>query len=246
MTTNLVDYHCHLDLYPDFESLLEECERKCIHTLTVTTTPKAWPRNYFLAKSTRYVRPALGLHPQLVSERANEIGLWDEYLSQTRFVGEVGLDASPKFYASFDKQVEIFKHVLSQCSRVGRKIITIHSVRTAPKVLDLIEKHLDQKSDCKIVLHWFTGSNAQAKRAVDLGCYFSINKEMFLKHNKLIESIPITRILTETDGPFTGSKGTPSRPFDVVDVLNELSQLIQVELSRLKQQINENLLKLES
>jgi len=246
MTTNLVDYHCHLDLYPDYESLLEECERKCIHTLTVTTTPKAWPRNYSLTKFTKYVRPALGLHPQLVSERAKEINLWDEHLSEARFIGEVGLDASPRFYSSFYTQLEIFEHVLKKCSRAGNKIITVHSVRSAPKVLDLIEGAFDQRSDCKIVLHWFTGSKSQAKRAVDLGCYFSINNEMLPKHNKLIESIPISRILTETDGPFTGSKEEPLRPCDVVNVLIGLSQLMQIEPSKLKQQINENLFNLES
>lgn len=88
----LVDFHCHLDLYPDFEALVAESDRLGIFTLAVTTTPKAWSRNNELASSTKYVRAALGLHPQLVSERWREIDIWERLVGETRYVGEVGLD----------------------------------------------------------------------------------------------------------------------------------------------------------
>ena len=72
MSVEFVDFHCHLDLYPDHEAAMAECEREGVHTLTVTTTPKAWSHNCDLAANSRYVRVALGLHPQLVAERASE------------------------------------------------------------------------------------------------------------------------------------------------------------------------------
>lgn len=65
-----VDFHCHLDLYPDLEDAIAKAEAARIYTLTVTTTPKAWPRNYELTRHTRYVRAALGLHPQLIGVTA--------------------------------------------------------------------------------------------------------------------------------------------------------------------------------
>ena len=43
------------------------------------TTPRAWPRNQELAAATKYVRAALGLHPQLVKERSHEPPIWREY-----------------------------------------------------------------------------------------------------------------------------------------------------------------------
>lgn len=98
----LVDFHCHLDLYPDLAAAVSESERRGIYTLAVTTTPKAWSRNYALASRTKYVRAALGLHPQLVSERAGELRLWESLLPQAPYVGEVGLDAGPNFYKSID------------------------------------------------------------------------------------------------------------------------------------------------
>src|SRR6266498_4402039 len=136
MPNELVDFHCHLDLYPDHTAAFAECERQGVHTLTVTTTPRAWPHNRALASKTRYVRAALGLHPQLVAERANELSLFEEYLVQTRFVGEVGLDAGPRFYRSIEIQKQVFERVLTLCANAGSKILSVHSVRSATTVLD--------------------------------------------------------------------------------------------------------------
>lgn len=130
-------------------------------TLAVTTTPRAWPRNHELAQRTRNVRAALGLHPQLVEERFGELSLWDRYLPETRYVGEVGLDAGPGFYKSFDLQKQVFQHVLQRCAEAGGrgKIITVHSVRSAKIVLDHIESYLPPLRG-KVVLHWFTGTKS--------------------------------------------------------------------------------------
>src|SRR5262249_32207155 len=127
--TGLIDMHCHLDLYPDFPKQVELCEREQIFTLAVTTTPKAWARNNELASRTQYVRAALGLHPQVVADRAHEIGLWDELLPRSRYVGEVGLDAGPRFYRSLGEQKQVFAHILQACSSAGGKVLSVHSVR---------------------------------------------------------------------------------------------------------------------
>ncbi len=107
-TARLVDFHCHLDLYPDHAAAVAQRERERVFTLTVTTTPKAFPRNKELADRTKYVRAALGLHPQLVADRAKELLIWKEYLPSTRYVGEVGLDAGRRFYSSFEQQKSVF------------------------------------------------------------------------------------------------------------------------------------------
>ncbi|MGV7222173.1 MAG: Qat anti-phage system TatD family nuclease QatD [Nitrospinales bacterium] len=247
MTCKLVDFHCHLDLYPDFESLVAECEQKGIHTLTVTTTPKAWPRNRDLAGATKHVRAALGIHPQVVGERAEELELWKEYLPQARYIGEVGLDAGPKFYKSFNLQKQVFEEVLKRCAVAGDKILTVHSVRSVPTVLNMIETHLSQ-SDCKIVFHWFTGSSKEAKRAIDLGCYFSINGEMNKnpRHHKMLKELPIDRVLTETDGPFTKCNGRPTRPTDIENTLEKLAALKGLTIDEVASQIIKNLKILES
>jgi TatD DNase family protein len=226
MKASLVDFHCHLDLFPDMESVIRDIEAAAVYTLAVTTTPKAWPRNHELARRTRHVRAALGLHPQLVEERAAEISFWEEYLPQARYVGEVGLDAGPRFYRSFPLQKEIFTRILKKCAESEGKILSVHSVRSATNVLDLIEEHFSADRG-KIVLHWFTGSKSEARRAVDLGCYFSINAAMLKtdRGRNLVLSLPQDRLLTETDGPFTQVGNRAARPADVETTIQDLANL---------------------
>ena len=219
-----VDFHCHVDLYEDHAAVIAECDRERVATLAVTTTPKAWPRNRELAAKSARVRIALGLHPQLVAERENELPIFERYLADARYVGEVGLDAGPRFYRSFPAQERVFERVLRACAEQGGKILTVHSIRTASKVLNHIERALPQDRG-RVVLHWFTGTAAEASRAVALGCYFSINGEMLRspKHRNLVGSLPLDRLVTETDGPFVERDGRPLRPRDVRHTVGELA-----------------------
>lgn len=225
----LIDFHCHLDLYPSLEALVLRCETDKVFTLAVTTTPAAWERNRAAMKKTKYVRPALGLHPQLVAQRPNDRQLWEELLPQARYVGEVGLDASPRFYRSWEQQKETFEVVLRECAAAGGKILSIHSVRAAKAILDAIDARLPSRKG-RAVLHWFTGTASEARRAVELGCYFSINPEMLRddKHGALVRSLPRDRLLTETDGPFTATGTRPSEPTDVGDCLAELAKTLRM------------------
>lgn len=225
-TRGLVDFHCHLDLYPDHAAAVEECDRAGIRTLAVTTTPRAWPRNRDLAAATRHVRPALGLHPQLVAERSSELALWERYLDEARYVGEVGLDAGQRFFGSLALQKDVFRHILIACAARGGKILSIHAVRATATVLDMLEEHLPNGRG-QVVLHWFSGTKAEARRAVALGCYFSINMEMLHKpqQRELVANLPQERLLTETDGPFTTLRDRPMRPADVRTTVEMLASV---------------------
>lgn len=242
-----VDFHCHLDLYPDHVSLITQCDRERVATLTVTTTPKAWQRNNELAAHSRYVRVALGLHPQLVAERADELLLFERLLPQARYVGEVGLDAGPRFWRSLPDQERVFERILCVCAEHGGKILSVHSVRTVTKILDLIEKILPAGRG-KVVLHWFTGTAAEARRAIGLGCYFSINSEMLSspRHQTLIASLPADRILTETDGPFVLCKGQPVRPHEVKNTIARLSVIFNCTREMMSTMVLSNLTALVS
>lgn len=221
-----VDFHCHLDLYPDYEAAIGRAEAAHIYTLTMTTTPRAWQRNYALTRNKKYVRAALGLHPQVIDKCFDELPLWKRHLCETRYVGEVGLDASPRYYKSFDQQKYVFRNILEACADVGGKIISVHSTRSAPVVLDMVEQYLPIGRG-SIVLHWFTGSKHDMQRALALGCYFSVNSEMAASNNgrSFIFQLPLDRILTETDGPFTKINGRPSEPRDIPFIIDKISQI---------------------
>lgn len=237
-----VDFHCHLDLYRDHAAVIAECDRERVATLAVTTTPKAWKRNRELASGSQHVRVALGLHPQLVAERAGELPLFEALLQEARYVGEIGLDAGPRFYRSFAEQERIFERILRACAEQGGKILTVHSVRSVTKVLDQIEAALPQDRG-RVILHWFTGTPAEARRAAAMGCYFSINREMLRsdRHRKLVAGLPLDRLLTETDGPFVEADGLPVRPTSVADTVDGLASLQAVEASQIARTIIANL-----
>lgn len=244
---SFVDFHCHLDLYPDHVQAVADCERAKLFTLAVTTTPRAWPRNYELASTTKHVRAALGLHPQLVKDHAAEIGLWREQLPNARYVGEVGLDAGPRHYGSFETQKQVFKTILRDCADRGDKILTIHSVRAARAVLDMLETYLP-RSRGRAVLHWFTGTKADADRAVGLGTYFSINREMLRneRHRLTVSSLPLDRLLTETDGPFVKIDGRDVLPTDVSRTVDDLAGLRSMPSAELAAIVVDNLRRLIS
>ena len=150
--------------------------------------------------------------------------------------------APPRFYKSFDLQKQVFKHVLQCCAKAGNKIITVHSFRAAKAVLDHVESYLPS-SQGKVVLHWFTGSNSEAKRAIELGCYFSINASMLdnERHVAMVGDIPLDRLLTETDGPFTKTAERPSKPADVAVVVEALGRLHRMSAVTLAETVRSNL-----
>jgi len=136
------------------------------------------------------------------------------------------LDAGPRFYRSFEVQERVFAHILKACAEQGGKILMIHSIRAVGKVLWHLEHTLSPDRG-RIILHWFTGTPAEARRAVALGCYFSINTEMLRspKHRQLVAGLPTDRLLTETDGPFVEADGRPVRPREVEAAVDQLAAM---------------------
>jgi TatD DNase family protein len=185
---------------------------------------------------------ALGLHPQLAAERAEEIVEFERHLKDARYVGEVGLDGGPRFYKSMAVQKNVFGRVLDLCAAQGGKILTIHSVRSVTAVLDMLEAKLPP-SRAVAVLHWFTGTRAEALRATELGCYFSINSQMLAKpaHRALVAGLPEDRLLTETDGPFVQRSDRPVVPSDVKETVEMLAALRTVSKGEMARTILRNL-----
>ncbi|GGX66370.1 Qat anti-phage system TatD family nuclease QatD [Saccharospirillum salsuginis] len=245
MRYDYVDFHTHLDLYPDLVQAIATCERKRVATLAVTTTPKAFERNVELSKSSDFVRIGLGLHPQLVADRHSEIDLFESLLTQTRYVGEIGLDRGPAHYRSFDLQSLVLSKILQACAKQGHKILSLHSVRATKPVLDMLDEHLPPDRG-GVVLHWFTGSKADVRRAVDRGCYFSLNEKMLASPTgvRVLHEIPINRVLTETDGPFLVRGDKPIEPGDVSYTVELIASSVGLPSERVRLQILSNLQKL--
>lgn len=218
----MIDFHCHLDLYPQPDLVLDRVIQERMYVLAVTTTPRAWQGTNKLVERASHVRIAAGLHPELVEERHAEVELLCSLVSETRYVGEVGLDGSPKCRASVSRQQDVFHRILSACAREGGRILSIHSRGAASAVLGALETCPEAGTP---VLHWFSGTASDLRRAIDLGCWFSVGPAMLEKEKGcgLARRMPRDRILTETDGPFGNRRGEPLMPWDVEDAVSRLA-----------------------
>lgn len=236
----MIDFHCHIDLYPDPAKVLEGVDSHKTYVLAVTTTPKAWRGTRKLVGDRKRVRVALGLHPELVAQRHNEVALLCGLIPEARYVGEIGLDGSLAHRESMGIQREVFHRILDACSAQGGRILSIHSRSAATPVLDALE--LRPRAGVPI-LHWFSGTTRELDRAIALGCWFSIGPAMLRtrKGRELASLMPLDRLLTETDAPFARDGDDPLMPWHAYNCLPELGTLTGIDTLLLAQQIKENL-----
>lgn len=235
----MIDFHCHIDLYPDPKKVVELIDEAKIYVLSVTTTPKAWSKTNLLSKGKPRIRTALGLHPQIAHERLNELGLFDRLINETKYVGEVGLDGTSEYKFHLPAQLQAFKHILRTSTHAGGKILSVHSRKAENEVLDTLGLFPDAGIT---VLHWFSGPQKQLKRAIDMGCWFSVGPAMIRSMNgkSLVQIMPKDRILLESDGPFVNISNRPALPTDMELVARELGLLWSLSVNEVKQIIMNN------
>jgi TatD DNase family protein len=239
----VIDFHCHLDLYPDPQGIADECVARNLHVLSVTTTPSAWVRTSALARGAARVRTGLGLHPQLAHERISELPLFERILGDAHYVGEIGLDGAPEFKRYWTDQMTVFTRILDACQAAGGRILSIHSRRAATAVLDTLETRRRAGTP---VLHWFSGNTRELIRAVELGCWFSVGSVMLdsERGRSLAANMPRDRILTETDGPFAQIEGQVTLPWHVDQTVTRLATVWGLSAQNVGQQLMANLKRL--
>ncbi|WP_082560863.1 Qat anti-phage system TatD family nuclease QatD [Caulobacter sp. Root487D2Y] len=239
----MIDFHCHLDLYPDPQLAAEDADRARIYVLSVTTTPKAWRKTAELAKPYSRIRTALGLHPEIAHERIGELALFEVLAPETRYFGEIGLDGSAEYRAFQEIQAKVFDFILRTAAKAGGRIMTIHSRNAASAVLTSLRQHPDAGVP---ILHWFSGSPSELDAASRQGCWFSVGPAMLRskKGRELAARMPRDRVLTETDGPFAKDKSRPLQPADAWVAVDELATIWGVSGEAAQAQLATNLRRL--
>lgn len=220
---SLVDTHCHVDLFPDPVALVREIERRRVYTIAVTNTPSVFPRLCEIVGESRFVRAALGLHPELAAERHREMAQFPELLPRTRYVGEVGLDYQTTVEAERAMQRRVLTAIIEQCDAAGGKIVTVHSRRAAEDAVSAF----GERFRGTYILHWYSGGTRALRRAIANGAYVSFNTAMMRSERgrALVNEVPRGRVLTETDGPFVAVDDVAAEPHHVAIVLEELAEL---------------------
>ena len=222
-----VDAHCHIDLHPNPKETFEALIADEVLVVAVTTTPAAFKGSSRFMDATSGIFPAVGFHPEVVGSRPNDLKLMNNYIQKVQWVGEIGLDGSKRFSDSYSQQKLAFEKILSECQLAGGRTLSIHSRNAADDVLDCLGRH---PSAGVAVLHWFSGTEKQLRRAIEADCYFSVNDQMLStnKGRNVLSKIPLDRLLTESDAPFASSKSKLS----ISDRIRECEKVIAETLGK--------------
>lgn len=202
----LVDAHIHVDRLDDPRSFAAQANDEGIGLFSNTLVPQDFEKAVCLLGDFDNVRIGVGLHPwwvsldedQAIEQSSQALAL----LRGHRYVGEIGLDASPSHLDTFENQVRALRVVLEACAREGDKIISLHCVK-AHDVLFQIMRETGVANSCTCILHWFSGNHEHLLEAIRMGCWFSVGERMLAtkRGRAYVQSIPSDRLLLETDAP---------------------------------------------
>ena len=221
---DLLDAHCHVKRTQDFKLI-------CFGLL-----PSGY--KFDVLSQDENIQVGLGFHPYAATDLtaasgtpsdpiSAELQVFEQTLREVQFVGEVGLDFGDKHIATRDTQVEIFTKICDLLAGTKGKAVSIHTVKSATEVMDILEASCAANGNT-IIMHWFSGSSEELKRALDSGFYFSVGPKMLAtnKGYEYIRQIPEDRMFIETDLPWDGEEVTPEEHLNLLnDFAMELRNL---------------------
>jgi TatD DNase family protein len=228
----LTDTHCHLDTVKfdsDRGAVLERTiqagvERILIPGLTLASSMSAIK----LAESHPILFAAVGVHPTETSDleqfalSSSKGSMCDDLRKLARHpkvkaIGEIGLD----YYwdaAPHDLQQRVLQEQLVLAAELQLPVV-IHfrekgDAADGPCAADLLKIIEEWVSGLKSknnpladrpgVLHSFSGSRTTAEQAIDLNFYLGVTGPVTYRKDRqqLIASLPLDRLLIETDAPY--------------------------------------------
>lgn len=201
---SLIDTHFHLDYYKNYDEIYKQINQLQQYTICMTNSPGVYYSSIKMYSNSKYVRFALGFHPQINELDSKDFKDFKDLFNTCKYIGEVGLDFSPRYKMNRNTQIKYFEEIIKMCS-LQNKIVSVHLKKDDGEGITIIEKYKPKKC----IIHWFTGNHNELKKLINLGCYFSINENMIFnpQKNRWLLEIPIERILIESDGPFTNVNG---------------------------------------
>lgn len=174
---------------------------------------------------------AVGLHPHDAAGVTD--AMWPALRQlaahpRTVAVGETGLDYHYE-HAPRDAQRALFARFIGLACEL-RKPVVVHAREADEDVLALLRS--EGAARCGGVLHSFTGSEALARGALELGFHVSFSGILTFKNAEplraLAATLPQERVLVETDCPFLAPvplRGQRNEPAFVTHTADALARL---------------------
>jgi TatD DNase family protein len=250
----LIDSHAHLDdsgFSEDREAVLERAWDAGVRTILTIgngSGPDDMACGVPIADEYDWIYTTVGVHPHDASRlESRHLTLMEELAGRERVVaiGEAGLD----FYydnSPREAQLEVFRSQLALAIRLGMPII-IHSRDADSETIEILR---DLGPRCGVV-HCFTGGEALARCALDLGLMISFSGILTFKTADSIravaEMVPDDRILIETDAPYLAPvphRGKRNEPAFVAETASVLADVRGVGREVVTSQTKENFEKL--
>ena len=253
----LIDHHCHLD-FPAFAGDLEEVLARARGAgvsgfVTISTRIEAFDQVAAIATSHADVFCSVGTHPHHAAAEpsipvADIVALARH--PKVVAIGEAGLDyfydRSPR-----DVQARVFRTHIAAAQETGLPLV-VHTREADADTAAILEA---EAANARLggVLHCLTGGPELAARGLELGFYISFSgiltfpKAQALR--RLAASIPLDRLLVETDAPYLAPgkhRGKRNEPAFVVATLAELAKLKGVSVEELARITSENFFRLYS
>lgn len=205
--------------------MYDSFENNNMYALFVTNLPEIYQKCQSEFSESKYVKLGLGYNPQLIAKYPFNKKLFDSMILTTKYVGEVGLDYSKEFVHTKKAQNNAFDYICNQSARLN-KIMSIHSRNAEIDVLNILIKNKVKHA----IFHWFTGDKEVAFKVIEQGYYFSVNYSMLSSKKGLdfIRSIPLDRLLIETDAPF-GKTYLEGKSYNLPEIYKSFSRELGVE-----------------
>jgi len=246
----LIDTHTHLYLEQFSEDITDVVNRalqagvsRCYlpsisskHNHSMLELEKKFPRFFY---------SMIGLHPCYVNENYDsELKFVKDNILEHDYkaVGEIGIDLfHEKKY--FDQQVYVFEEQIKLALENNLPIV-IHSRDSFDEIYEVLKKF---KSDnLRGIFHCFTGDKQQAKKIIDLNFHLGIGGVVTFKNGKISEflnSIPIERIVLETDSPYLAPspyRGKRNESSYLKIIAEKIADLYNLELSEVSKITQKN------
>ena len=219
----MIDSHCHLDHEPlksDLQNIIKRAKETGItKLLTICTNIQSFENIIEIIKKDKMIYGTFGIHPHETKNDVVSSNTIVENVNSNKKIigiGETGLDL---YYNNSDiqKQIKSFEEHIKAAINLELPLI-VHSRNAEKETYDILKKFNSPK--LKILMHCFTGSKKFKDDLLAFNTYFSASGIITFNNSsdlqKTFESIPIERLLIETDSPFLapapnrGKKNEPS------------------------------------
>lgn len=222
-----------------------------ILTVALGATPAEWESTLALAAEHDFLWAAVGLHPHEARHSSDALlADLDRLAAHGRVLawGEIGLDYhydhSPRV-----AQHEVFRRQLG-LARARKLPVVVHCREAWDDCLEVLSEGW-AASGLGGVLHCFSGTEAEARRALDWGFLISFAGNVTFPRadalRAVARSLPAESLLVETDCPYLAPqsrRGQRNEPAFVAEVAAELARLRGASREELGAQTSENFLRL--